>query len=79
MNVSGGRKPQAFGALFGSYARKEMVEQVVFYVTGLTRIQYSAFRGALNANDRAVLARRVNQFVKDEHDSIFIIPLCRTV
>lgn len=43
---------------------------------GLARIQYSAFRGALNANDRAVLARRVSQFVKDEHDSIFIIPMC---
>lgn len=32
VNVSGGRKPQAFGALFGAYARKEMVDQVV-YVT----------------------------------------------
>jgi CRISPR-associated protein Csa3 len=32
VNVSGGRKPQAFGALFGAYARKEMVEKVV-YVT----------------------------------------------
>jgi CRISPR-associated protein Csa3 len=32
VNVSGGRKPQAFGALFGAYARKEMVERVV-YVT----------------------------------------------
>ncbi len=35
---------------------------------GLARIQYSAFIGELNANDRAVLARRVSQFVKDEHD-----------
>ncbi len=43
---------------------------------GLARIQYSAFRGELNANDRAVLAKRVGQFVNDEHDSIFIIPLC---
>jgi len=43
---------------------------------GLARIQYSAFRGELNANDRAVLARRVSQFVKDGPDSIFIIPLC---
>jgi CRISPR-associated protein Csa3 len=32
VNVSGGRKPQAFGALFGAYARREMVERVV-YVT----------------------------------------------
>jgi len=43
---------------------------------GLTRVQYSAFRGELNANDREVLARQVVKFVKDEHDCIFIIPLC---
>jgi CRISPR-associated protein Cas2 len=43
---------------------------------GLDRIQYSAFKGELNANDRAVLAKRVSQFVNDGHDSIFIIPLC---
>jgi CRISPR-associated protein Cas2 len=43
---------------------------------GLARIQYSAFRGELNAHDRAVLARKCARFVKDEHDSVFIIPLC---
>ena len=32
INVSGGRKPQAFGALFGAYARSNMVKRVV-YVT----------------------------------------------
>ncbi|MBN2487483.1 MAG: CRISPR locus-related DNA-binding protein [Methanosarcinaceae archaeon] len=32
INVSGGRKPQAFGALFGAYARSDMVKQIV-YVT----------------------------------------------
>lgn len=32
VNVSGGRKPQAFGVLFGAYARNEMVQRVV-YVT----------------------------------------------
>ncbi len=32
VNVSGGRKPQAFGALFGAYARNAMVQRVV-YVT----------------------------------------------
>lgn len=32
INVSGARKPQAFGALFGAYARSEMVKRVV-YVT----------------------------------------------
>ncbi|AKB14242.1 CRISPR locus-related DNA-binding protein [Methanosarcina thermophila] len=30
--MSGGRKPQAFGALFGAYARNDMVQRVV-YVT----------------------------------------------
>lgn len=32
INVSGGRKPQAFGALFGAYARSDMIKQIV-YVT----------------------------------------------
>lgn len=32
VNISGGRKPQALGALFGCYARNDMVEQIV-YVT----------------------------------------------
>lgn len=32
VNVSGGRKPQAFGALFGAYARNTMVQRIV-YVT----------------------------------------------
>jgi CRISPR-associated protein Csa3 len=32
LNVSGGRKPQAFGTLFGAYARSDMVKRIV-YVT----------------------------------------------
>ncbi len=32
INVSGGRKPQAFGTLFGAYARSEMVKRII-YVT----------------------------------------------
>ncbi|HEC56527.1 MAG TPA: CRISPR locus-related DNA-binding protein [Candidatus Syntrophoarchaeum butanivorans] len=32
VNITGGRKPQAFGALFGAYARKDLVDKVV-YVT----------------------------------------------
>lgn len=32
LNVSGGRKPQAFGTLFGAYARSYMVKRIV-YVT----------------------------------------------
>jgi CRISPR-associated protein Csa3 len=30
VNISGGRKPQALGALFGSYARHIMVEKIVY-------------------------------------------------
>ncbi|MDO5835807.1 MAG: CRISPR-associated CARF protein Csa3, partial [Methanobacterium sp.] len=30
VNISGGRKPQALGALFGSYARHKMVEKIVY-------------------------------------------------
>jgi len=44
---------------------------------GLERVQYSAFRGKLNPNDREALSRQVKKFVKDEHDCIFIIPLCK--
>ncbi len=44
---------------------------------GLERVQYSAFRGELNPNDRDALSKQVKKFVKDEHDCIFIIPLCR--
>lgn len=32
LNVSGGRKPQAFGTLFGAYARSDMVKRII-YVT----------------------------------------------
>ncbi len=44
---------------------------------GLARVQYSAFRGELNPNDRSTLARQVIKFIKDENDCIFIIPLCQ--
>jgi CRISPR-associated protein Cas2 len=43
----------------------------------LERVQYSAFRGELSPNDRDVLAKHVQRFIRDEHDCIFIIPLCR--
>ena len=42
---------------------------------GLNRVQYSAFRGELNPNDREALSRQVKRFIRDEHDCIFIIPL----
>jgi CRISPR-associated protein Csa3 len=30
VNISGGRKPQALGALFGCYARQDMIEKIVY-------------------------------------------------
>lgn len=44
---------------------------------GLSRVQYSAFRGELNPNDRESLARQILKFIKDERDCIFIVPLCQ--
>jgi len=44
---------------------------------GLERVQYSAFRGELNPNDREALSKQVKKFIRDERDCIFIIPLCR--
>jgi len=43
---------------------------------GLERVQYSAFKGEMNPNDREVLARRVKRYVRDENDCVFVIPLC---
>ncbi len=56
------------------YARTKLSKLLERF--GLTRVQYSAFRGDLNPNDREVLARRVKKFVQDERDCIFILPLC---
>jgi CRISPR-associated protein Cas2 len=39
-------------------------------------VQYSAFRGELNPNDRDVLSKKVKKYIRDEKDCIFIIPLC---
>lgn len=43
---------------------------------GLTRIQYSAFKGELNPHDRSLLLDRVKKYAKGERDSIYIVPLC---
>jgi len=43
---------------------------------GLSRIQFSAFEGELDYNDKIVLEKRLAKFLKDETDSIYIIPLC---
>ena len=43
---------------------------------GLERVQYSAFKGELNPNDRDVLSKRVERYVRDENDCVFVIPLC---
>lgn len=43
---------------------------------GLSRVQYSGFRGELNPHDRVELAREVERFVVDDIDCIFIVPLC---
>ncbi|MEM1689892.1 MAG: CRISPR-associated endonuclease Cas2 [Candidatus Hadarchaeales archaeon] len=43
---------------------------------GLQRIQYSAFKGELNAHDREVLVKELPKFVEGERDSIYVIPLC---
>ena len=44
--------------------------------SGLKRIQYSAFSGELNPHDRHVLSQNIKQYVTQENDSIYLIPLC---
>ncbi len=43
---------------------------------GLRRIQYSGFVGDVNPHDRRVLAIEVRRFVREERDSVYIVPLC---
>jgi len=43
---------------------------------GLRRIQYSGFVGDLNPHDRQVLTMEVRRFIRDERDSVYIVPLC---
>ncbi len=43
---------------------------------GLQRIQYSAFKGELNAHDREVLVKELRNYIEGERDSIYVIPLC---
>lgn len=43
---------------------------------GLKRIQYSGFRGELDANDRHVLVQEAGKFLSCDEDSIYVIPLC---
>lgn len=42
---------------------------------GLSRVQYSAFKGELDLNDREVLARKAAGFVEEKSDSVYIIPV----
>jgi CRISPR-associated protein Cas2 len=43
---------------------------------GLQRIQYSGFKGDLNAHDRHILAKEVSKYVTGERDSIYVVPMC---
>ena len=43
---------------------------------GLRWVQYSGFLGELNTHDRLVLVKEVRRFLEDEHDSVYIVPLC---
>ncbi|PAV05451.1 CRISPR-associated transcriptional regulator Csa3 [Methanobacterium bryantii] len=56
VNVSGGRKPQALGALFGCYARQDQVERIV-YVTeeDKTVIDLPILNFGISATKRMIL------------------------
>ena len=43
---------------------------------GLQRIQYSAFKGNVNAHDRGILVEELQKFIGSEKDSIYVVPLC---
>ncbi|MGC8817613.1 MAG: CRISPR-associated endonuclease Cas2 [Candidatus Hadarchaeum sp.] len=43
---------------------------------GLQRVQYSAFKGELNAHDREILVRELRNYIGGERDIIYVVPLC---
>jgi len=43
---------------------------------GLRRIQYSGFIGDINPHDRHLLAIEVRKFIREERESVYIVPLC---
>lgn len=43
---------------------------------GLSRIQYSGFKGELNRHDLDILARKIESYVKGAKDSVYLLPLC---
>ncbi len=43
---------------------------------GLTRVQYSGYKGDLDANDRHVLVQEAGKFLSEDRDSIYVIPVC---
>ncbi|MEM3012794.1 MAG: CRISPR-associated endonuclease Cas2 [Candidatus Hadarchaeales archaeon] len=55
-------------------SRTKLADRLFDY--GLQRIQYSAFKGELNAHDREVLVKELPKFIGGERDSIYVIPLC---
>ncbi len=42
---------------------------------GFYRVQKSGFLGEIDSNDRAILNKELKQYIKDENDSIYVIPL----
>lgn len=42
---------------------------------GFYRIQKSGFLGNIEHNDRDILNKELKQYIKDENDSIYIVPL----
>lgn len=66
INVSGGRKPQALGALFAAYARDEMIERIVYVTEEENQlIDLPKLNFALSATKRMVLEE-----LKEGYDSI---------
>lgn len=43
---------------------------------GLTRFQYSAFRGSLDATRRGELASRLRDTLGSDHGKILLLPVC---
>lgn len=54
--------------------RTKLADRLFDY--GLRRVQYSAFKGELDSNDRQVLVAELRNFIEGERDIIYVVPLC---
>lgn len=45
--------------------------------SGLYRVQYSVFLGSIEQNEKDTLQLQIEEFMNEEHDSVYIFPMSK--